>query len=71
MTSWKHFLQRKAASSIWNSNAGQTVFLFLLMTPTSKVYNRGDGMYRYKNTGKNFNVRIGTMFEGSNNPAFI
>jgi hypothetical protein len=37
----------------------------------SKVYNRGDGMYRYKNTGKNFNVRIGTMFEGSNNPAFI
>ena len=39
--------------------------------PTSKVYNRGDGMYRYKNTGKNFNVRIGTMFEGSNNPAFI
>lgn len=39
--------------------------------PTSKVYNRGDGMYRCKNTGKNFNVRIGTMFEGSNNPAFI
>ena len=33
--------------------------------PTSKVYCRGDGMYRCKNTGKNFNVRIGTMFEGS------
>ena len=33
--------------------------------PTSKVYRRGDGMYRCKNTGKNFNVRIGTMFEGS------
>lgn len=36
--------------------------------PTSKVYNRGDGMYRCKNTGKNFNVRIGTMFEGSKVP---
>lgn len=33
--------------------------------PTSKVYRRGDGMYRCKNTGKNFNVRIGTIFEGS------
>ena len=33
--------------------------------PTSKVYNRGDGMYRCKNTGKNFNIRIGTIFEGS------
>ena len=32
--------------------------------PTSKVYRRGDGMYRCKNTGKNFNVRIGTLFEG-------
>lgn len=27
--------------------------------------HRGDGMYRCKNTGKNSNVRIGTMFEGS------
>jgi transposase-like protein len=33
--------------------------------PTSEVYRRGDGMYRCKNTGKNFNVRIGTLFEGS------
>ena len=33
--------------------------------PTSKVYMRGDGLYRCKNTGKNFNVRIGTIFEGS------
>jgi len=33
--------------------------------PTSKVYKRrGDGMYRCKNTGKNFNVRVGTIFEG-------
>lgn len=32
---------------------------------TSKVYNRGDGMYRCKNTGKNFNARIGIMFESS------
>ena len=36
--------------------------------PTSKVYRRGDGMYRCKNTGKNFNIRIGTMFEGSKAP---
>lgn len=33
--------------------------------PTSKVYRRGDGMYRCNNTGKNFNIRIGTIFEGS------
>jgi hypothetical protein len=26
--------------------------------PTSKVYKRGDGMYRCKNTGKNFNIYI-------------
>ena len=36
--------------------------------PTSKVYHRGDGMYRCKNTGKNFNVRIGTIFEGTKLP---
>lgn len=36
--------------------------------PTSKVYRRGDSMYRCKNTGKNFNIRIGTMFEGSKAP---
>ena len=36
--------------------------------PTSKVYRRGDGMYRCKNTGKNFNVRIGTIFEGTKLP---
>lgn len=35
---------------------------------TSKVYKRGDGMYRCKNTGKNFNVRIGTIFEGTKLP---
>lgn len=33
--------------------------------PTSKVYNRGDGNYRCKNTGKNFNVRTNTIFCGS------
>ena len=33
--------------------------------PTSKVYCRGDGMYRCKNTGKNFDIRIATLFEGS------
>lgn len=36
--------------------------------PTSKVYRRGDGMYRCKNTVKNFNIRIGTLFEGSKIP---
>lgn len=36
--------------------------------PMSKVYKRGDGLYRCKNTGKNFNVRIGTIFEGSKVP---
>lgn len=33
--------------------------------PTSKVYRRDDGMYRCKNTGKNFDIRIATLFEGS------
>ena len=32
--------------------------------PSSKVYHRGDGNYRCKDTGKNFNVRVGTIFEG-------
>lgn len=36
--------------------------------PTSKVYKRGDGLYRCKNTGKNFNVKKGTIFEGSKLP---
>ena len=36
--------------------------------PTSKVYKRSDGSYRCKNTGKNFNVRIGTIFESSKLP---
>ena len=36
--------------------------------PTSKVYKRGDGLYRCKNTGKNFNVKKGTFMEGSKIP---
>ena len=36
--------------------------------PTSKVYRRGDDLYRCKNIGKNFNIRIGTMFEGTKLP---
>lgn len=36
--------------------------------PTSKIYHRGDGNYRCKNTGKNFNVRVGTIFEGTKLP---
>ena len=35
---------------------------------SSKVYKRGDGYYRCKNTGKNFNVRIGTIFENTKIP---
>ncbi len=34
-------------------------------TPVSPYDPTGDGMYRCKNTGKNFNIRIGTLFEGS------
>lgn len=36
--------------------------------PTSKVYNYGNGKYRCKNTGKNFNVKTGTIFCGSKVP---
>ena len=36
--------------------------------PTSKVYRRSYGSYRCKNSGKNFNVRIGTIFESSKLP---
>ena len=36
--------------------------------PNSKVYRRGDGMYRCSVTGKNFNVRVGTIFEGTKLP---
>ena len=32
---------------------------------TSKVYRRSDGTYRCKNTGKNFNVKVGTIFENT------
>lgn len=35
---------------------------------TSKVYRRKDGQYRCKNTGKNFTVRNGTMFEQTRLP---
>jgi len=53
------YLERKR----WENNVAISPY-----DPTSKVYNRGDGMYRCKNTGKNFNVKIGTMFEGSKVP---
>lgn len=33
--------------------------------PTSKVYNYGGGKYRCKNTGLNFNVKTGTLFQDS------
>lgn len=33
--------------------------------PTSKVYRCKNNMYKCKNTGKYFNVRTGTIFEGS------
>ena len=35
---------------------------------TSKVYNYGNGKYRCKNSGKNFNVKTGTIFCGSKVP---
>lgn len=35
---------------------------------TSKVYKRADGLYRCKNTGKNFNIKKGTFMEGSKIP---
>lgn len=36
--------------------------------PTSKVYHYRNGTYRCKNTGRNFNVKTDTMFEGSKIP---
>lgn len=36
--------------------------------PASKIYNYGGGKYRCKNTGKNFNVKINTLFEGTKLP---
>ena len=38
--------------------------------PKAKVYKRGDGMYRCGTTGKNFNVRIGTIFQGAKIPLY-
>ena len=35
---------------------------------TSKVYKRSDGQYRCKNTGRNFNVKTGTIFSRSRVP---
>ena len=37
-------------------------------SPTSKVYRRKDGTYRCKDTGKNFNVKVGTIFENTKLP---
>lgn len=39
--------------------------------PTSKVYRRSDGQYRCSKTEKNFNVRIGTIFENTKLPLRI
>ncbi|MEG2071516.1 MAG: IS1595 family transposase, partial [Bacteroidales bacterium] len=36
--------------------------------PSSKVYNYGNGKYRCKNTGWNFNVKTGTLFQDSKVP---
>lgn len=36
--------------------------------PSSKVYNYGNGKYRCKNTGWNFNVKTGTLFQDSKIP---
>ena len=45
---------------MWNS--GNPISPF---DKTSKVYKLKNGNYRCKNTGKNFTVRTGTMFEGT------
>ena len=50
------FLERK----LWEN--GEPISPY---DPTSKVYKRRDGLYRCKNTGKNFNVKKGTFMEGS------
>lgn len=36
----------------------------------AKVYKRGDGQYRCGTTGKNFNVRVGTIFHGTKVPLY-
>jgi transposase-like protein len=36
--------------------------------PASKVYHYHNGTYRCKNTGKNFNVKTGTIFENTKMP---
>ncbi|SUB96138.1 Transposase and inactivated derivatives [Prevotella intermedia] len=46
----------------WNGN------VISPFSPASKVYKRNDGSYRCKNSGKNFNARIGTIFESSKLP---
>lgn len=51
-----HFLEYK----LWKDSEPISPY-----DPTSKVYKRGDGLYRCKNTGKNVNIRIGTIFEGT------
>ena len=54
-----HFLEDK----LWDGKVPTSPY-----DPTSKVYRRGDGYYRCKNTGKNFSIRKGTFMEGSNIP---
>lgn len=54
-----HFLEDK----LWDEKVPTSPY-----DPTSKVYRRGDGYYRCKNTGKNFSIRKGTFMEGSNIP---
>ena len=53
------FLEKK----LWENGVPVSPF-----DPTSKVYKRGDGLYRCKNTGKNFNIKKGTFMEGSKIP---
>lgn len=54
-----HFLEKK----LWKN--GKPISPY---DPTSKVYKRSDGLYRCKNTGKNFNIKKGTFMEGSKIP---
>ncbi len=64
----KAFPTEKSCIDYLESKLGPKGVIISPFDSTSKVYRRGDGLFRCKNTGKNFNVRKGTMFEGTKLP---
>lgn len=50
-------------SKLWENGIPVSPFV-----PSSKVYNRSEGLYRCSKTGKNFNIRKGTFLDGSKIP---